>query len=1205
MVKWTEAQKDAITYNNNKNILVAAAAGSGKTAVLVERVIRKILDTENPVSIDELLVLTFTDAAAKEMKNKIETAIEKALSEHPDNAHLKKQALRAGSADILTIDAFAKKVIQNNIHLTDIPAGFTIIDAAENKFLLDEALDLCMERYYMNIDRIPAFGDLAAGYGGIKNDDKLRNEILRLYNFAMSMAQPEKWLCRMTEMYREVAQRGTVADTEWGEIYLSCIKDRTRFLLGYYNVINDILEKNYISDDEITVFFKNEEKMFRHVLSLNSLDEYFDYAPKIRFMQRPSLTSDDEILAAAGKIIGKTRDAAKDEFNKTSFMRYSSAEEAAELIIKVYPRIKTLKNITLMLMRKHKKLKRKNSFLDFSDLEHELIGLLMNHDGTPTEFCTELGSKYKEILVDEYQDTNNIQDRIFSLLSGGRGNLFMVGDLKQSIYGFRNSSPELFLSKYRLYGSDADKGHLIRLSNNFRSRSTVVDTVNFVFRQIMHENVAEMEYTKDEYLNQSAVYEDSDNTDIYNTEMLLTDVKSRSAAETELGIPRRNKYELEAEAIAKRIIELIYKDKIAVTDKSGERRPAKFGDIVILCRSPKSAVPYFEEVFDKYGIGLNTELRTGFLDSVEVRTVLSFLEIIDNPLRDIPLVAVMRSPMFGFTADELAKIRTAAHGRFYDAVTAAAEHGDNKAADFVTTLNELRLKSEYMGVDELIHIICRDLSYESAAAAMPGGDLRLANLRLLSDRATSFERTGFKGLFNFINYLERVSNSKNDLAAGKADAGDSVTLMSIHKSKGLEYPIVILAGTCSGGSNKTAFKYNSRCIGMNYVDVKTRIKYSCPTMELTEYLCGKEETAEEMRILYVALTRAREKLIISCTNEGVSKRWLSPYIMKNGEIAPVMVEETNAFRNWLIYAFLTHKDGEGLRDMMETDLTELVPSSDGGQFSFTRICSVRADDNNNTDAEREGDTASEETQNAVNADPSVSEITNKAEEILGYRYPHKVFTEIPLKLTVTEIKEHLISLDDEGYTPRHSSIADRSFKEAVRSKAAESGTVTHFVLEHIDPSHTDTAEAVCEEIIKMTANGMLTEAQAAEADPDPIARLFASELGARIRAAAALGDLHREFKFLIPVEADSIYKSLNPGGTIIVQGIVDCFFFENDEIVLVDYKTDNCSRGSETAAAEKYRIQAELYARGLEMIFGARVKEKIIFFLKPQTAVTL
>lgn len=1220
-MNWTEPQYEAITYRDNKDVLVAAAAGSGKTAVLVERIIQKILDPENPVSVDELLVLTFTDAAAKEMKNKIASAIEKKLKEQPDNKHLKTQSLRVASADISTIHSFAKKIIENNIHLTDIPAGFSIIDTAENEFLLEEALNSCMERYYSHFEAVPPFGELAAGYGGIKNDSNLREAILKLYNFSTSMAQPVKWLNSAADMYGEVYRNKSIAGTSWDSLYLKCIKGHIRRILGYYDVMNNIAEQNFWEHDAIYVFVKQEAEMLGKIMQCGSLEEYFDYLPSVKFKTKPTVMALDAVQKYSSDCITDLRKTAKSEFSKPGFMSFDSISAASEPIIKLYPRVKTLKNIVLMLMREHTKLKRKNSYLDFDDLEHELIKLLMNSDGSPTQFCKTLGGRYKEILVDEYQDTNNIQDTLFRLLSGGSGNIFMVGDLKQSIYRFRNASPELFLDKYISFGNSDDNGHLIKLSNNFRSRASVVDTVNFVFRRIMHENTADIEYTEDEYLHQSADYPNSRDESAYATEMLMTDVLESNTYGEQSGTGRisaaDNKRELEAETIAKRILKLKFEDTLQVTDKeSGQLRPVEFGDIVILCRSTKSAAPAFEKVFYKYGIPLSSNSDTRFLDSIEVKTVISFLQIIDNPLQDIPLVAVMRSPMFGFTADELAEIRAGKRGgRFYEALCSAAENGDKKSNEFIETLDELRRKSAYMGVDELIYTICSELDYTAAVSAMPGGEIRKANLKLLFDRASAFERTSLKGLFNFVNYLERVDDSRTELSQGRTNSAESsVKMITIHKSKGLEYPVVILAHTSGSSSQTDTFVFNEYAgIGMGYVDTKTRIKYSSPSLEIIKYLNKRESLSEEIRLLYVAMTRAKEKLIISCTNEGRSRQWLKPHIGKNGAVAPVFTESTDVFRDWLVFAFLSHRNAGGLLELMQTDVSEIKPAADGGLFSFEYITNPGNPESSDTDTPA-AEPPKEDTK--PEAIPRAYITEDDVRKVLDYRYPFEEFTHIPLKLSVSEIKERMNSYESDeengGYIPKHSSVADRSFKESVKSKAAETGTITHFVMQHIDPARTESIDQIQSQVSEMTANGVITAVQAEAVDTESIYEFFVSEIGSRMIRAAKSKALNREFKFLIPVPADEIYKevvhSINTAGTeqnIIVQGIVDCFFFEDDEIVLLDYKTDKCGKSNAEKHAEKYRIQAELYAKGLEMIYNKRVKEKIIYFMKSRTAVVL
>lgn len=1230
-MNWTGPQNEAITYKKNKNVLVSAAAGSGKTAVLVERVIQKILDEKNPVSVDEILVLTFTEAAAKEMKTKIESAIEKKLKEFPDNKHLRNQSIRIASADISTIHAFAKKTIENNIHLTDIPVGFSIISETENKFLKDEILDKCLERFYERFDSLPSFADLTLGHGGIKNDSALRDIILRVESFSQSLAQPKAWLNNAVNSYKDVVKQNSIADTVWEKEYQDCIKSHIEQILCYYNEITEIINQNFADDDKITLFYQNEKEMFLRLydsIANRDLDKFFELKSSLAFGRRPTVRGADDYTKCILDQIANLRDTAKKEYTKPKLINYNDIHELSESIIKLYPRIKTLKNIILMMSRSHSKYKLLNSYLDFNDLEHHLIALIMNSDGTPTKFCEKLGQKYKEILVDEYQDTNNIQDTLFRLLSGDRNNIFMVGDIKQSIYKFRNASPKLFLEKYKTYSTDDENdGHLIKLSNNFRSRSTVVDSVNYVFKKIMHESTAELEYTEDEFLYQSIPYPNSDNEEIYSTEMLMTKVLTKNTASGNRFKAADNKRELEGHTIANRVIDLIYNDNIQVKDdNTGELRPAEFGDIVVLTRN-WSAAREFSKVFYEYGIPVSGEFGDAFLESIEVATVISFLQIIDNPLQDIPLLTILRSPMFGFSAEELTKIKSETrYGRFFLAVKNSAKSGDPKSIDFLNCLNDLRTKSKYMGVDELIYVISNDLHYSSIVGAMRGGKIKQANLKILFDHATNFERTSLKGLFNFVGYLEKANESGVELGKSKANSGtqNAVTFTSIHKSKGLEYPIVFVANTASERPHNDALVCSEELgIGIDYVDTKKRIKYSSLSKSLITFKNNKDDLAEEMRLLYVAMTRAKEKLIISCTDEGTSKDWLKPFFDKTGNIIDSCITKTEKFRDWLVFSFLGHKNASQLRDMMNTDLSELKLDDIDQCKHFKFECfdyydsetdSYNTDNlqnrkNNNLEIS-EAQIQTEEISQDTNNEPTLTK--SDIENVLGYKYPNEVLTKIPLKLSVSEIKRsfNIDTTEKESeYIPKPSTIADRSFHRPKTGTSAEIGTITHYIIQHTNPELTETKEQLNEQIMKMIANNVISESQAKSVDVLAIFDFYQTDIGKRVVNAYKDKNLYREFKFLIPIDASEIYTHLYNtkfgDEKITVQGIADCFFFEDDGIILVDYKTDNCLEEQAEKQAKLYTLQLEYYAKGLEMIFNKKVKEKIVYFTKPHTAIKI
>lgn len=1186
-MNWTKAQSRAIEHPGGENMLVAAAAGSGKTAVLVERIIRRILDKNDPVSVDELLVLTFTDSTAEEMRNKIASAIERRLAEDPDNRRLREQSMKLGAADISTIHSFAKKIITNNIHKTDIPADFSIADGNANATIINEALDDCLERFYERIDRDPSFAALTFGHGGIKNDKSLRKMIISLYAFARSLARPEKWLNDSVDMYRRAARSGLSDDSPWGKALAEAVRREIDSGFKNYRAIVRILCRSFPGNEKAMRFYVDEAARYSDLKNFDSLSEFYEKKNAMKFNTMPGATKEEKAspeLMAEREKIKDHRDMAKDVVNEHKLFLYKDVEQITDGIIKQYPVIRTLKNILLMLMRRHRRMKLSLGLLDFNDLEHYLLNMLTNSRGEPTELCETLRGRYREIYVDEYQDTNNIQDTLFRVLSGGRGNLFMVGDLKQSIYGFRNASSALFLDKYNRYGAGSG-GTLTILSDNFRSRGTVVRTVNEIFENIMTANTAGIDYDENERLKAGADFPAAEDESAYETELIICSP-----------VPGKTRHEIEAEAVARRIIDLVYNRKTPIYDsKTGETRPIEFGDIAVLFRSISSPLDVYEAVFAEYGIPTLSK-SGGFLESVEIGTVLAFLAIIDNPLQDIDLIAVMRSPIFGFTADELAAIRASRRKcSFYEAVEAAAE-SDDKAAGFIGALNKMREYSEYMGIHELVYKICYDFDYIAVASAMRGGEGRRANLRLLLKTASDFERKGLSGLFDFIEYLKNVSGNGGLRMAVTADGGSAVQLMTIHKSKGLEYPVVILANASYENTNSNPLVFSEKLgIALSYVDTERRVKYPTLPRDLVGYYNNIDERAEEMRLLYVAMTRAREKLIISFSETGKSKKWKKPFSDENGKIFSVCVEDTSILRDWIVFGLLNNENLDGLREMMENDISDFIVRG-GAPVSVTFFRGTE-------------DAPAAEPETAESGGVGADIDPEKLGAALEYEYPRAELTKIPLKLSVSEIKNYLrenIGEQEWEYTPRLRSIADRTFHRAERDDAAERGTITHFVLQHIDPLRTETPGETAAQISELAIKGVISEAQLERVDQDSIITLFNSETGAEIRAAAERGGLERELKMLFPMKASEVYGDPGPGDAeIIVQGVADCVCLSEDGAALIDYKTDSCTAEQAAALAEKYRVQIECYTRGIEAILGVSVKKRIIYFLTPGTAVEI
>ncbi len=1190
-VRWTAEQREAIEYKG-ENILLAAAAGSGKTAVLVERIIELICSKENPIDINRLLVLTFTDAAAREMREKISSAVERALEANPFDRHLQKQRLLIHSASISTIHSFCLNLLKNNIHMTDLPANFSLISETENKMMIAESLDKVLERFYGKMDRDPSISDLVMGYGGIKNDSTLRETVLALFNFARSMANPSGWLNGSVRAIKSVLDRGTLKHSVWQD-RLKEKTDRAHFeIIDIYRDIRNEIDQKLSADHPYNAFFAEEEASLKRVFDHMDMGDYTSVRDALESFDFVRMTSgtrgaEGEIFAAQEKIkalrgLAKTVILDLWEFYKIP------EDELLGRITKLYPIIRTLKNIVLITNRSYTKQKREKNYLDFSDLEHEALKLLAQNP----DVIELLHNKYIEILVDEYQDTNHIQEDIFRILSRDNGNIFMVGDLKQSIYAFRNAVPKLFKDKYHDYGEESGTGHLIRLFKNFRSRSQVVDTVNFIFSSVMNPQVGDVDYTEDEYLIQGAVYPEPDD----QTSLIPEFHFVCSNGEIEDEGERLSKRELEAYTAASRIEHMI-KSKMQIFDKElGAMRPVQYRDIVVLMRNTRLAAPVFEEVFESCLIPVYTEVGKSYLNSPEVQTVLSFLQIIDNPRQDIPLIAVMRSPLWGFLPEELAAMRAdCKEGYFFDAVINFAQRGNDKALNFLKELEKLRKCSETEGTERLIWRIYYEYGYYAYSGAQSKGTMRQANLRLLFERAAEFEHTALSGLFSFINYIETIKSQGDDLTPAKAlSEGDNVVrIMTIHKSKGLEFPVVILAD-CDhefnlSDLNKNIIWNNEVGIAGDYVDTKMRIRYPVLLRDIVAAESKSELFSEEMRLLYVAYTRAREKLITICSFKQTKSGMALPLYDGQKRTKPSYIRGKRSFRDWILAAIITHPKAAQLREYF--GFSGLVPICECDFDIKTFIYKSQKD----IHIPKPSGLAAEDLKQ------SQKDIQCQVNSRLGYVYPNEALGKIPTKLSVSEVKRAL-SEDDE-YPLLIDELRVSAPKPLELLKGAERGTVVHFIMQTPDPKTINTEEDVRSLIARLTAEGAITQTQANSADSRQIYNFFASDLGRRMKMAKRL---EREFSFYTKAKIDDIYKN-GVQGEILLQGTMDCFFVEDDgKVVLIDFKTDKAkSRQAAEVLASRYTVQMKYYRQALSEILEKLVDECYLYFLDCNEAIPL
>ncbi|MBE5039763.1 helicase-exonuclease AddAB subunit AddA [Ructibacterium gallinarum] len=1188
-VQWTEEQLQAIEARGS-SILVAAAAGSGKTAVLVERIIRRICDEKNPVRIDRLLVLTFTEAAASEMKRKIAQAIEQRLKQESNNQWLQEQSILVHSAHISTIHAFCKTILQNHVHETSLPAEFTIIDDTENEVLRNQALDQVLERYYKRIGKKEGFRDLAVGYGGIKNDENLRSTVLKLYNFAKSLARPEQWLRYAVQQYRNLKNTESLAGTVWEQLLLDYCRETAEDIATGLEEIWRLVEAEVPSDHKYFSYYKELREQFLEI-----------FAPVLRgsaniiqvrrccesyiIKKTPFKTGlEEELVTCINRI--KTS-MVTEPLKGLRAMLYNAEPERLEKMILCAPRIQTLKQLVRQTDRLHKTMKRERSALDFSDLEHEMLHLITDRKGCPTRTAEKLRNQFEEILVDEYQDTNNIQDTIFQSLSRNGKNIFMVGDLKQSIYKFRNADPSIFAEKYEKY-SRGEGGICIRLFKNFRSRSTVIDSVNGIFGTIMTKKTGGLDYTREEYLTQGAAY--PENAGNFETELLLTEAgKNHYAEDGEYANWSASRKE--AVTVARRIRAMVAGCEIQVTDKqTGKLRPVRLGDITILART-KTDMAELEQVLQEYGIDAVSETGRSYLDSIEVMTVLSFLQIIDNPLQDIPLLAVLRSSMFDFSPDELAQIRLCAKGNYYTALCTAADLGNEKASAFLAVLNELREDAVCSGVDELIFKICYQLQYMALAGAMPGGKIRQANLQLLHQRGAEFEQGTLNGLFHFMAYIESLRENKKDMEAARnfADQKDTVSVTTIHKSKGLEYPVVILYGMQKEFNERDASRsviwHEQAGLAMDYVDTRQRIRYHTLAKDLVRGKMIQDQRAEEMRLLYVAMTRAKEKLILSAAITERDQTWKEAVYCKNG-VLPGFICRRRTMHNWVLAALLRHPSATQLRE--KADRIDILP--DMGMDFGLKIQIVNHETNPMPLRVQE----MAEMEKPVQEDKADWQEDLSLAQRLEYQYPHTELGCTPVKLSVSELKRRRMP---EEHVPEIAGLSRAVLTEASDIGAAERGTITHYVMQHLDFHKTETEEQIRCQLDEMVQSGLIRLRQRQAVLEEGIFDFFRHPLGKRLANAERT---EREFDFYMEIPAKEAQSGLSEEDgeeKVLLQGIADCFFYDKDGIVLIDYKTDRVTREEAKKRAQNYQLQMEYYARGLSQILKVPVKERYLYFL--------
>lgn len=1316
---WSDDQWKAITLTGG-DILVAAAAGSGKTAVLVERIIRKLSATDTPLSVDRLLVATFTKAAASEMRQRIREALEKELERSPGSEHLGRQLAMLGRASITTLHSFCMEVIQRYYTLIPLDPGFRIASESETALLRQEVLEQLFEEKYASesegSDEGQAFVALVDWFGGERSDDAVFVLVQKLYDFSRSHSWPEHWLQQAASTFT-TPDIATLEDSSWVG---SIVNDTIITLDGVADLLRQAIAiagspggpQPYVDtlEEDLRVV-----DTLRTAVCPGAWAELYDIFQRISFGKLKPCKKDQTDPMLQDRVKGLREDAKKMVTELRNQLYGRTAEQFLDELHKAAPVMNELCSFITQFSDRYQQEKKKKGWLDFSDLEHYCLQILRHPDSTPdvimpSDAALEYQAQYDEVLLDEYQDTNTVQEDIVRLISRGSrglvdqvGNRFMVGDVKQSIYRFRLAEPGLFLDKYKSYGDDFEgTGLRIDLARNFRSRREVVNAVNLLFRQVMNEGVAEISYDpRAELVYGEGFPEDTAHQD-YRPELLLIDRSADDVSPDDGDVSHKSEVEgdesgeeiveleavrLEARAIAKRIIEMTGgsdKPPLLIYDKATKQmRPVGYSDIVILLRSTLSWAPVMIEELRLEGIPAFGELSQGYFQASEVETMLSLLQIIDNPLQDIPLAAVLRSPLFSLSEEELAEIRLiSGRGSYFNALLTFVTDEDvetdlikstlkDKLQHFLTQLKAWRSLAGEGELSSLIWSIYRDTGYLDWVGGLPGGSQRQGNLRALHDRARQYEMTtSSRGLFAFLRYIGRLRENGGDLGAASVAGGqeDTIKIMTIHKSKGLEFPVVFVAGLSKMFNrqdlNAPFLMHKEMGYGPKFVDSELRVSYpTLPNLAIRRR-AQMELLAEEMRVLYVAMTRPKDKLVMVTSVKDLAKSvevWGGALEVREEKLPDYILARGRCYLDWIGPSLIRHPAASELRRFggLE-DISSPILADRGSDWVIAYTSAKEIVESGLQVAEAASTTellsGADETARmqmilSEGSIPVEGEGSDKVEDIeqavqqkLNWFYPYALATGISAKTSVTEMKSMLSQSDQDTANifanqelRQEAELSDDTiefklhlnrprFMEQVNLTPTERGTAYHTLMQHLplDSNPSESQLVVIETLQKLIDHQIMTKEQTAAIDVSKITTFLQGPVGDLLRNAEWI---HKEMPFTYGMLASDVHsnrlelnvETIGADGLsidlknqldqeiVLIQGVVDCLFYVDGKQYLLDYKSDRvlAHQGGVSALADTYRFQLELYAEAMEAITGVAVEEKWLYFFDSGEAIKL
>lgn len=1166
---WTEDQKKAISVDG-RSILVSAAAGSGKTASLAERVIRKITRKDSPIDADKLLIVTFTNAAAAEMRQRISGLLADLIEKRPFDSALKRQQSLLKHTSICTIHSFCLNTIKENFYRLDISPNFRIADENEISVLAEKAIDKVLERFYDEGDKI--FFKLVETFSNEKSDSGLVDVIKKIYEFVGSCPFPDIWFEETEKMYKIESK---ITETPWGKEIIKYSMEALDYCECLLKSALKALETDQILKgiyfDALSLDFA-EIIMVKETINEKSWDEIRKRLDTFKRGRRKSIPAeyqeDTNILLINGvrDYIKKVMDKIKKYFAFSEATCKKDQKEIAEVI-------KVLFKVTKEFIKELSLIKNEKNIAEFNDLEHLMIKLLTERDNSGgirrSKTAEEISLNYEEIMVDEYQDTNEAQDFIFRMISKDEKNLFMVGDVKQSIYGFRQAKPGIFINKkekYALYSKEDSSPCKIILGKNFRSSRRIIDAVNFVFDKLMSKNAGGVTYNQEEILSCGAACEEKGEKE-KSLDVVCEILELSNGSNSE-------------KAEAKRISEIIanmIKDRRMIKD-GNTKRPVTYKDFCILLRSANSYASIYAKELSIQGIPSWSDVSGKLLEASEVSAVMSLLRVIDNPIQDIPLISSLLGPAFGFTPDDLSEIRIKNRtGALYFAVKNEADSGNEKCRSFLDKIDNYRRLSSIISVEKLINYIYEDTSYSSIVLSMANGEARLANLRLFAEYAKKYDGTSYRGLSGFIEFVDKLKEKGADLSSAStiSESSNVVKIMSIHRSKGLEFPICIIA-RCSGGFNKESGEiliHEELGLGIKLKDESGSIKYPNFIRNGVNLATEREEMSEELRVLYVAMTRAKQKLIFLISVKDIAKSTLNSLIgiFNGGKMHPYAVRNSPNFGTWILNCALLSDESQKIYKYAALKSLDIDPQKPAS-FEI-----------NITPPKKEAEKKTKQTENAEKTQKNTlpAEILKR----FNFKYLHDEVTKSPAKISASKLA-HADVWKDYIAVSRPAFMSDKSITPT------EKGTAFHEFLHYAD--YNAALKDFDAQLKYLKTRNFLTDAQATAIDKDSVFKFLKGTLGQRIIKS---NKFLREYRFTVGVQAGEENYSNNASGDdkIIIQGAIDCIFEEEDDFVIVDYKTDRVENLN--TLKDRYAKQLNIYKYAFEICEEEKVKELLIYSL--------